>query len=553
MKILERAALYFHTLRYLRFQQILGRLIFRLYKPEPSLRRAPACRPLAQSWSRPIERFPSLLGEMRWRLLNEEHDIATALDWNAPEISKLWLYNLHYFDDLNAQDAEARHRWHVKLIERWIEENPPGVGVGWEPYPISLRIVNWVKWLLAGRDMDAALVAKIHQSLAVQVRYLMGRLEFHLLGNHLLANAKALVYSGLYFSGGEAERWYARGMQVIERQMEEQILSDGGHFERSPMYHALMLEDLLDLLNLSTSYGKRKPELWGSEVQKMQSWLAAMTHPDGEIAFFNDAAMGVAARAKALAQYAQRIGVDAPATLSGKSVLLAPSGYARFAQGDMVLLADVGPVGPDYLPGHAHADTLSFELSLWGKRVLVNSGTSVYGNSIERQRQRGTAAHNTVRLDRTDSAQVWAGFRVARRPRVQVLRHTRDSLTAIHDGYTRLPGKPKHTRHWTIVDGGVDIVDEMSGQSPHLVEIFLHVHPDGQIELARDGSWCKVFMPDFIAPLNIHLDPALVWRVEQTSWHPEFGATVPSMQLVGASQIEFPFRAVTKLRWQCES
>ena len=78
-------------------------------------------------------------------------------------------------------------------------------------------------------------------------------------------------------------------------------------------------------------------------------------------------------------------------------------------------LLDVAPVGPDYLPGHAHADTLSFELSLFGQRVLVNSGTSQYEAGPERSRQRGTAAHNTVIVDGHDSSEVWAGFRVARR------------------------------------------------------------------------------------------------------------------------------------------
>lgn len=553
MKILERAALYFHTLRYLRPQQIIGRFKFRLHKPRPDLRNAPSCRPMALPWVLPVERHPSLLGEMRWRFLNEEHEIAAAQDWNASEIAKLWLYNLHYFDDLNSQRAETRHLWHLKLIERWIDENPPGVGVGWEPYPISLRIVNWVKWLLARRDVGEALAAKIHQSLAVQARYLMRRLEFHLLGNHLFANAKALVCCGLYFSGGEAERWYARGMQIVERQMAEQILSDGGHFERSPMYHALMLEDVLDLLNLLTTYGEARQIDWISVVQKMQGWLAAMTHPDGEIAFFNDAAIGVAPRAETLAQYAQRLGVDATASMSEESVLLAPSGYARFARGSMVLLADVGPVGPDYLPGHAHADTLSFEMSLGARRVFVNSGTSVYGEGVERQRQRGTAAHNTVRLDRKDSSQVWAGFRVARRARVHALRHTQDSLAASHDGYACLPGRPTHTRQWRVVDGGVDIIDEVSGRSSHAVESFLHVHPDWQIELACDGSECRVSMADSMISLTIQFDSALAWRTEQTSWHPEFGATVPCVQLVGASQVDLPFRTVTRIRWQCES
>src|SRR6185295_1096925 len=106
-------------------------------------------------------------------------------------------------------------------------------------------------------------------------------------------------------------------------------------------------------------------------------------------------------------------------------------------------------VGPSYQPGHAHADTLSFELSLHGRRVLVNSGTSEYGTGPERQRQRSTAAHNTVVIDGQDSSEVWGGFRVARRAHCQWLATSRTpapSIEAVHDGYLRLPGRNTHRR-----------------------------------------------------------------------------------------------------------
>ena len=80
------------------------------------------------------------------------------------------------------------------------------------------------------------------------------RIESHLLGNHLFANAKALVFAGTYFSGAEADRWLNRGISILEREIPEQILLDGGHFELSTMYHALIFEDLLDLCNLLKCY-----------------------------------------------------------------------------------------------------------------------------------------------------------------------------------------------------------------------------------------------------------------------------------------------------------
>src|SRR5690606_5224257 len=133
----------------------------------------------------------------------------------------------------------------------------------------------------------------------------------------------------------------------------------------------------------------------------------------------NDSALGIAPALPALRNYASALGLPLPSSTQPSARLLPASGYARMAAGAAVLLADVAPVGPDHLPGHAHADTLSFELSLNGRRVLVNGGTSTYENDAERLRQRGTASHNTVVVDGHDSSEVWGAFRVARRARVK--------------------------------------------------------------------------------------------------------------------------------------
>src|SRR5690606_39267896 len=123
----------------------------------------------------------------------------------------LWLYNLHYFDDLNALDASARMDWHRSLISRWIAHNPPTEGNGWEPYTVSHRVANWIKWDLATARLDE----QATESLALQVRWLSQRLEYHLPGSHLLANAKALIFGGLYFEGAEADAWLRLGRRLF--------------------------------------------------------------------------------------------------------------------------------------------------------------------------------------------------------------------------------------------------------------------------------------------------------------------------------------------------
>ncbi|MDD5035526.1 MAG: alginate lyase family protein [Methylococcaceae bacterium] len=466
-------------------------------------------------------------GPTRCRFLNEEHDISASSAWNDPALQKLWLYNLHYFDDLNAIDATDRADWHRLLIGRWVDENPPGKGTGWEPYPCSLRIVNWIKWALSGNPLEPN---GLH-SLAVQARWLAGRLEIHLLGNHLFANAKALVFAGFFFEGQKAAAWLEKGMSILEREIPEQILADGGHFERSTMYHALALEDMLDLANLAAAYPDAIPQHrlaqvghWPQIIARMRLWLADLCHPDGEISFFNDAAVGIAPTPAELEAYAGRLGLSTLSEPIEGYAHYADSGYIRVRRGDMLALLDVAPVGPDYLPGHAHADTLSFELSLCGQRVLVNSGTSRYGMGPQRLRQRGTATHNTVTIGGQDSSEVWGGFRVARRARPFGLRIEEEEknlrVICSHDGYTRLPGKPIHRREWHFFDGAVEITDTIAGKFDEAVS-RLFFYPGLKLFTDASGNGGHV---ESIAGRSIH------WRVEGASirilsstYHREFG------------------------------
>ncbi|MFO7641304.1 MAG: alginate lyase family protein [Candidatus Competibacteraceae bacterium] len=549
---------YFHTLRHLRPVQFYGRLWFRLYRPRPDSRPAPPLRPVVGPWISPPAGEPCLLGPATFRFLDQTRTLAAPGDWNRPDWDKLWLYNLHYFDDLNAAGAAERRDWQRALIARWIADNPPGHGNGWEPYPLSLRIVNWIQWARAGNPLEPAWL----HSLAIQVRYLARRLERHLLGNHLFANAKALVHAGLFFAGPEAERWLIAGLRVLDRQLPEQILPDGGHFERSPMYHAIILDDILDLLNLAASAapssagGRREPSSappwlrrggarrrggslpvadWRRVAQTMPGWLRAMTHPDGGIAFFNDAAFGIAPTLAELADYAGRLGVPFAfglAPLTPPLTRLPDSGYLRLQAGPAVLILDVGPVGPDYLPGHAHADTLSFELSLFGQRIAVNSGTSCYGTSPERQRQRGTAAHNAVTVDGQDSSEVWGGFRVARRARPLNLRwgETADGfwVECAHDGYQRLPGRVTHWRRWTLSPTSLRVEDRLDGCCGEAIA-RLHLHPAIRAGLGGAANgWLE--LPD---------GRRSCWNVENSggarltpsTWHPRFGVSAANVCL----------------------
>lgn len=384
----------------------------------------------------------------------------------------------------------------------------------------------------------------------MQSRWLARRLEYHLLGNHLFTNAKALVFAGSYFEGSEAGSWLARGLAILDRELPEQILGDGGHFELSPMYHSLALEDLLDLINVARWAGHPQYARWRDRIAPMRGWLAAMCHPDGEIAFFNDAAFGVAPSPIELDGYAKRLGFPVVAEIAPAVGLLPDSGYVRVERGPVVALLDVARIGPDHLPGHAHADTLSFELSLNGQRAIVNSGTSIYGVGPERLRQRGTSAHSTVTIEDENSSEVWSGFRVARRARPQGLSVLQDdggwTIVCAHDGYGRLPGHPRHRRTWQFHDLGFIVSDSIEGGHSHAVVAF-HFHPNAIPSAAPNGLRGALAVSPGVA-LNWQVETGHA-AIEPSTWHPEFGLSLPSYRLLvtpisGESVVRFSWGEV---------
>ncbi|HTT12249.1 MAG TPA: alginate lyase family protein [Burkholderiaceae bacterium] len=549
---LSQAARLFHTVRYLRGGQILSRIRHRFSSPRVVPTRSASARKWPQPWPLHALLGPGLVGPGTFEFLGERARIGKAADWNDPVRSHLWLYNLHYLSDLNAAGAQGREDELRDLVQRWIRDNPPGQGVGWEPYPLSLRIVNLVKWLARQHAIEPEWLA----SLATQADALSRRIEFYLLGNHLFANAKALVFAGAFLAGDRAPRWLERGLAILARQVPEQFLPDGGHFERSPMYHAALLADLFDLIELADVSAlpvlRARREAWVDAANRGLNWLDAMTHPDGEIAFFNDAAIGIAPNPIVLARHAARLlGARTPPARPPFDLrLLRESGYVRVdlpAAGAALL--DIAPLGPDYLPAHGHADTLSFELSLFGTRVFVNSGTSMYGASEERLRQRGTAAHNTVLIDNENSSEVWGGFRVARRARATL--HgaepgpKRIVIHGSHDGYRRLPGRNTHWRRWTFGLDSLQVDDTVTGRF-RSAEARYHLHPAVVVQqLDPQARRAVLRLP---GGQSVVLDATgASLQAEPATWHPRFGVSVANRCLV----LRFEGGQVgTRLQWQ---
>ena len=470
---------YITTIRFLKFIQVFYRLK-RLFK-KPKIKNikhidVTNIRKKSYEWTKVSLRNKSFFEPDKFLLLNQWGKINPD-SWTDPNQSHLWQYNQNYFDDLNSDfdhnDIDAK----LNLIDTWINTDKLKNSVGWEPYPTSIRIVNWIKFHFNHGRLGTIEL----QSLASQVDWLSQNIEWHILGNHILINAKALIFGGLLFEGKNAENWLKTGLSILTKELREQFNFDGMHFEKSFMYHALLLEDLLDLINIFKVYDFEKYRLECElTASKAMCCLEAFCHPDGEIPFFNDATFDVAASKDNLLKYFHLLNLRTHSPLA-KTKHLVNSGYVRSINSAAYLFCDVGDIGPNYIPSHAHADSLSFELSFFGNRLIVNSGISEYGQGVERLRQRGTGAHSTLRINQKNSSDVWGGFRVAKRARTTICdiqdKGSVVKIEAGHDGYRTCLSKTIHKRAWELGENYMRLNDQIIGKGNKKVEINFHIHP----------------------------------------------------------------------------
>jgi uncharacterized heparinase superfamily protein len=536
----------FHTVRHLTERQIIGQVGVRLrplWENPESFRQQeipafPGCRwQLKSDFLAPgpqsNKASDMVLGEFAF--LNTPFNLGWPPIWERDNIPKLWQYNLHYFEWLWTLDYEKA----VEAVQDWIVRHALHKGaVGWEPYPSSLRLMNWlgVFWgkMRQQTELDTAFCDELWQSVFLQTEWLFRHMETHIMGNHLLENAAALVICGSCFTGEIANRWRRRGVKILAEQLLEQIPSDGLHFERSPMYHLritylLILLRNLELVDLN--------ELIEAPLERMLSALLKTCHPDGRIALFNDSAFEIYNEPGELIKTAKRLlpPDSDPSRPPHGAWALPDAGYYGFRDEstDSYVIFDAGAIGPDYIPGHAHGDIFSFELSLNGHRVVVDSGVHDYEKSEMRRYCRSTKAHNTVEIDNQDQCEFWGAFRVARRGGPQdVIWEPSDEgfrMAGWHDGYMRLPGRPRHYREAAWSSGGVlEVKDRIV--SSRSVDIVSRIHLDHRctIEEIREDHVIVAYPG---GKFQVSCCTPAKLAVEKSFYSPEFGKKIENAVL----------------------
>lgn len=431
-----------------------------------------------------------------------------GINWNHSEYGKLWTYNLTYFDFLNQQ--EMTKEVGKGLIDDFIDHSED-IKDGMEPFPISLRGINWIKFLTHYEIQDQ----KINDTLYAQYGILSDNLEYHLLGNHLLENGFSLLFGAYYF---QDEKLYIKAKEILEAELLEQVLGDGAHFELSPMYHQIMLFRVLDCINLIQNNSWMEDALVDTLHDKaamMLGWLNNITYANGDIPLLNDSANKIAPTTKQLNDYAASLRIEA------EYLPLRDSGYRRRKCERYECIVDVGQIGPDYIPGHAHSDTFNFELYVDGKPLIVDTGTSTYETNARRMLERSTVSHNTVELEGQNQSEVWGGFRVAERAYIVELEESDGKLKATHDGYKKR-FDALHEREFVFDKERICITDKIVSSKPLKAVARIHFHPSHDLVVGDEGSVVVVVVDEVTIRFKNHQ----AIELGNYSYAPEFNTLI---------------------------
>jgi uncharacterized heparinase superfamily protein len=540
-----RAARFLRSVRHTRPAQLAHRA--RLIAKRRALERAGARLP----WSaRPLaERAPTMHpepprppfaprenllercgGELWLRCAGRRLRFGMPLEWRPAgwdQGTRLALLHLHYMEWLERLDDDACRR----AILDWIERNPPyGRGYwldAWNAYALSIRCVVWMQQLAAREALRSSPAAgTILCSLSSQLAFLERNLELDIGGNHLIKDLKALLWAGRFFSGSEAERWGTRGGALLARELEEQILADGMHFERSPSYHDQVLADLLECRCVLPP-GPLRERLDG-KLDQMARVTAELAHPDGFTSLFNDGGLHMARAPREVLEVYRRLRSIQPEPRL--HVLLPEAGYFGLRGEDSLLLADCGAIGPDHLPAHGHADMLSFEWSAGGRRVIVDPGVATYDPGLDRARSRSASSHNTLTVGDAEPCELYGSFRAGRRARARLERCEAFgpalAIEGSHDGFERLRGRPRAHRRLIASRRGLHVFDHVTGGAGQPVRSQLLLHPDA--ELTRGSGELTIRLGE----LSLRLETRWPIEIDEAVWSPDIGERLATRQIV---------------------
>jgi uncharacterized heparinase superfamily protein len=461
------------------------------------------------------------------------------------------LHSFAWLRHIRAHKTEASCEHAREIVIDWIiTYGRQRKGVAWEPNVVAERVIAWLSHsTVVLQGAEPGFYRRFMKSLAYQVRYLRKIAPYSPEGETRLRQRIALAMASISMPTRAA--YIRREGGRLDRELEQQILPDGGHISRNPR---AMLDLLLDLLPLRQTYinlGHDLPQKLIPAIDRMYPALRFFRHQDGDLALFNGASATSASELMSVLRYDES---------AGKPFKAMPHmSYHRLSAEGTTLIMDTGQsLSPD-LSSTAHAGSLSFEMSSGRHRFIVNCGAPKAASRSYHTLARSTAAHSAVTLDETSSSRI-ARSKLAGAillpgvSRVEVERwddaHGNDWLRAIHNGYVGDYGyyyereiglsskgnKIKGHDRFFVAEGD----DPPAGAVPAVARF--HIHPAINLKRRDDESVC-LHAPD--GETWIFTAPGLHVLIDEDIFFADVAGIRPSQQLV----IEFSPPDMSEIRW----
>ena len=375
--------------------------------------------------------------------------------------------------DLRAVGGDVARRQARTLITSWLDQNHGWNSASWAPDVLGTRIANWIaQHDFYCQSADDTFRSRVFESLARQTTHLSRVVPGSLQGAALLSAVRGLAFGGLCLPG--CEKALSQALRLLDRELPAQVLPDGGHVERNPERHMLVLRHLIDIRTVLRAARHEVPEVLQHAIDRMTPALRFFRHGDGGLSLFNGGRE---------ADPAMTDTVLAQSDARGRPLKSAPHcGFERMLAGRTTLVMDTGKAPPPGLDTDAHAGTLSFELTVGRERLIVNCGSHPSRFGPWRGALAATAAHSTLAVAETNSAEVLEQGGLGRRPgRITCERIEGDGATlveATHDGYVRAFGLV-HRRRLYLADNGDDLrgEDTLEGPAGTPFALRFHLHP----------------------------------------------------------------------------
>jgi Heparinase II/III-like protein/Heparinase II/III N-terminus len=400
---------------------------------------------------------------------------AMADVWAGPHPTPLWAFNLHYLAPVLELSAGGREDLAARMLASWRGAHDHRWDpVAWHPYPSSMRLGNVV--LAASLAGGIPLGPGLQGWVARHARYLAGHLEYDLRGNHLLENARALLLASAVVDAPQAPAWAALARTILQVEVPEQILPDGAHFELSPMYHAIVLQRLLEMAAVLGDEDPLTRDVLAPAIARAARFLDAILCPDDDIPLLGDSARDGAPRARVLLDLARAYTTPTPRRAAPTLETFPDSGIHVWRSSTVWAILDAGPVCPPYLPGHGQADSLTVEVWVRGVCVVTDPGTHEY-TGPERAWNRSSRAHSTVTLDDQDTSEVWASFRLGGRARMSDVAVDGLAVSATMVPWNASARCRRTVRFADEHGGALDIRDDVAVPGVRRARSRLHLDP----------------------------------------------------------------------------